>query len=156
MDDGDVTNQDVSRREAMKTALKLSAYAAPVILSASVPRPAAAQITGGIGTLTGTITNATNGQPISGATVAIDPVVSRERSFGVALSATTDARGVYSIANVPAGTRVVHVSATGFSSRTDNVAVGAGVTTTYSTALVPISERQHHNRADVGGLPGRP
>ena len=36
----------ISRREAMKTALKAGAYAAPVILSATVPAAVSAQISG--------------------------------------------------------------------------------------------------------------
>ena len=49
--------------------------------------------TGGTGTLTGRITDATNGNPIQGATVSIAD-----------LSTTTDSDGRYTIANVPPGT----------------------------------------------------
>lgn len=120
--------KNLTRREAMKTALMAGAYVAPVIIAASVPRPVAAQTTGPTGTLTGTITNAANGNPISGATVDVAGV-----------TATTNATGVYSIPNAPAGTRTVTVSAAGFTTRTDSVNIAAGATTNYSTALVAIT-----------------
>ena len=120
--------KNLTRREAMKTALKAGAYAAPVIIAASVPRPVAAQTTGPTGTLTGTISNAANGNPISGATVDVAGV-----------TATTNASGVYTIPNAPAGTRTVTVSATGFTSRADVINIAAGATTNYSTALVAIT-----------------
>lgn len=125
---GKVDGRDVSRREAMKTTLKVGAYAAPVILAASVPTPVAAQASGPTGVLTGTISNATNGAPIAGATVAVGSV-----------SATTNASGVYSIPNAPSGSRTVTTSAAGFTSRTDTVNIVASSTTTFSTALVPAS-----------------
>ncbi|MBI4264117.1 MAG: carboxypeptidase-like regulatory domain-containing protein [Acidobacteria bacterium] len=77
------------------------------------------------GTLTGTISNASNGQPISGARVAVGSV-----------SATTDSSGRYTLSNAPAGSQTVTTSATGFTTRTDTVNVVAGSTTTFSTALV--------------------
>lgn len=120
--------KDLSRREAMKTALKAGAYAAPVILAASVPTPVSAQISGPTGTLTGTVSNASNGQPIAGATVAVNGA-----------SAVSDASGVYTIANAPAGTRTVTTSATGFTTRTDTVNIVAGSSTSFSMALVPTS-----------------
>ena len=120
--------KNLTRREAMKTALKAGAYAAPVIIAASVPRPVATQTTGPTGTLTGTISNAANGNPISGATVDVAGV-----------TATTNASGVYTIPNAPAGTRTVTVSATGFTSRADVINIAAGATTNYSTALVAIT-----------------
>jgi hypothetical protein len=118
----------VSRREAMKTALKAGAYAAPVILAASVPTPVSAQVSGPTGTLTGTVSNASNGSPIPGATVSVAGV-----------SAVTNASGVYTIANAPAGTRTVTTTASGFTTRTDTVNIVAGSSTTFSTALVPTS-----------------
>lgn len=120
--------QKPSRREAMKTALKVGAYATPVVISATVPSPVLAQITGPTGTLTGTVTNASNAQPISGATVAVGSA-----------SAQTNAQGIYTIPNALAGTRTVNTSATGFASRSDTVNIAANSTTTFSTALVPLS-----------------
>lgn len=120
--------KDPSRREAMKTALKAGAYAAPVILASSVPTPVSAQVTGPTGTLTGLVTNAQNAQPIAGATVSVGGV-----------TGTTNASGVYTIANAPAGSRTVTTSASGFSTRTDTVNVVAGSSTTFNTSLVPTS-----------------
>jgi hypothetical protein len=37
MGDGDFLKDDISRREAMKTALKAGAYAAPIVVAAAVP-----------------------------------------------------------------------------------------------------------------------
>ena len=127
MDDDDtVFGSETSRREAIKTALKIGAYATPVIVAASVPVPLAAQVSGPTGTLTGIISNSTNGLPIPGATVAVG-----------AVSALTNASGVYTIPNAPSGTRTVTTSAAGFSTRTDTVIIAAGATTTFSTTLVP-------------------
>lgn len=78
--------------------------------------------------LTGTISNASNGQPISGARVAVGT-----------LSATTNASGVYRIDNAAAGNQTVTISASGFTTRTDTVTIAAGATTTFSTALVPVA-----------------
>lgn len=117
-----------SRRDAMKAALKVGIYAAPVVLSATNPSPAAAQASGPTGILTGTISSSANGSPIAGATVAVGSV-----------SALTNASGVYTIPNAPSGSRVVTSSAAGFSTRTDTVNITAGGTTTFSAALVPSS-----------------
>lgn len=129
-DDSILTAKDVSRREAMKTALKVGAYAAPVVLAVSLPRSVAAQGggSGPTGILTGTITNASTGAPISGATVAVG-----------AVSALTNASGVYSIPNAPAGLQSVQTSAAGYTSRTDPVNIVAASTTTFSTGLLPAS-----------------
>lgn len=127
-DDGILTATDVSRREAMKTALKVGAYAAPVVLAVSLPRSVAAQGSGPTGILTGIVSNATTGAPISGATVAVG-----------AVSATTSATGAYTIPNAPAGLQTVTTSAAGFTTRTDPVTIVAASTTTFSTALVPAS-----------------
>lgn len=120
--------KDPSRREAMKTALKAGAYAAPVILAASVPSRVSAQVSGPTGTLTGLVTNAQTAAPIAGATVSVNGV-----------TGTTNASGVYTIANAPAGNRTVNTSATGFSPRTDTVNIVAGSSTTFNTSLVPTS-----------------
>jgi len=119
--------KDLSRREAMKTALKAGAYAAPVILAASVPAPVSAQVSGPTGTLTGTVTNAQNGQPISGATVSAGGVTT-----------TSNASGQFTM-TVPAGTLTVTTSATGFTTRTDSATVTAGASTTFNPSLVPTS-----------------
>jgi hypothetical protein len=125
-DDSEQT--EVSRRDAMKTALKVGAYAAPVILSVAVPSTALAQVSGGTGTLSGTISSAGTGLPIAGATVTVG-----------GRSATTNASGVYTVTLVPSGPQVVATSAANFSSRTDTVTIAATGTTAFSTALVLVS-----------------
>jgi hypothetical protein len=126
--DSDKPPEGTSRRDAIKTALKAGAYAAPVILAAGRPTPVSAQVTGPTGTLTGTITDARTALPIGGATVAVG-----------AHSDVTDAVGVYTICGAPAGVQSVQTSATGYVTRTDSVNIMAGATTTFSTALVPAS-----------------
>jgi uncharacterized protein YfaP (DUF2135 family) len=122
--DGTTSNQKHSRREAMKTALAVGAYAAPLVLTAAVPATVSAQVSGGTGTLTGTVTNATNGVPIAGATVTVGGV-----------QGVTNASGVYSIPNAPSGVRTVVTSATGFASRSDAVTIAAAGSTTFSPSL---------------------
>lgn len=125
MSDDNTPSTGPSRREAMKTALKVGAYATPVILSAAVPAPVAAQVTGPTGTLTGTIRSASSSLPIAGATVTVATV-----------SATTNASGVYTISNAPSGVRSVTTSAPGYITRTDSVNITPGGSTSFSTALV--------------------
>ena len=118
--------KDPSRREAMKTALKAGAYVAPVVIAANMPTPVHAQVSGPTGVLSGTITNALNGNPVAGAIVTVGT-----------RTATTNASGQYSIPNAPAGAVTVSTTATGFASRTDTVTVVAGTTTTFTASLVP-------------------
>jgi hypothetical protein len=80
------------------------------------------------GTLQGTVTDASNGNPISGALV----------DAGTGGSATTDANGFYQIANLPAGTYDVTASATGYDPSTvTGVVITAGTTTTQDFSLNP-------------------
>ncbi len=125
---GQVSGQGVSRRQAIKTALTVGTYAAPLILSAAVPAPVAAQASGPTGALTGTVSSAANAAPIAGATVTVGSA-----------SALTNGSGVYTIPNAPSGLRSVSTSAPGFSTRTDSVNIAAGGSTLFSTALVPSS-----------------
>lgn len=117
-----------SRRDAIKTALKAGAYAAPVILAAGRPIPVSAQVTGPTGGLSGTVTDASTASPIVGATVTVGGA-----------SATTDGAGAYTIPDAPAGLRSVQTSATGYITRTDSVDIMAGGSTVFSTALVAAS-----------------
>lgn len=118
--------KDPSRREAMKTALKAGAYVAPVVIAANMPSTVHAQVSGPTGILTGTVTNAQNAQPIAGAVVTVS-----------GRTATTNASGVYSIANAPAGSVTVTTTASGFTTRTDTVTVTAGGSTSFSMSLIP-------------------
>ncbi len=82
------------------------------------------------GDVSGTVRDASTGNVLSGAVVAV---------AGTSLSATSDSGGDFSIACVPAGTQTLATSATGYTSRTDSVEVVAGSTVTASIALVPLS-----------------
>jgi Carboxypeptidase regulatory-like domain/Cleaved Adhesin Domain len=78
------------------------------------------------GTVTGTVTNASNGNPIAGATVSTSTV-----------STTTDSQGHYTMV-LPAGSVDVTYSAFGFTSKTESgVQVTDGGTTTQDEALTP-------------------
>ena len=120
----------VSRRTAMKTALKAGAYAAPVILSATIAEAGVAAATPPpiTGTVAGKILHAITGVPVVGATVTVG-----------ARSTTTNAFGIYTLANVPAGARTVTTSADGFTNRTDPVTIAANANTFQYSALVPVS-----------------
>ncbi|HEU5437798.1 MAG TPA: carboxypeptidase regulatory-like domain-containing protein [Ktedonobacterales bacterium] len=111
------------------------------------------------GTLTGTVTDASNNQPIAGATV----------STNVA-STTTDGQGHYSL-TLAVGTYDVTFSAFGYASKTDSgVAISDGGTTTDNAALTP-SQSVHvagtvtdgsghgwplYTRIEITGRPGGP
>jgi hypothetical protein len=80
------------------------------------------------GTLQGTVTDTSNGNPIGGALV----------DAGSGGSATTDANGSYQIANIPAGTYAVTASAAGYDPSTvTGVIITAGATTTQDFSLNP-------------------
>lgn len=119
---------DPSRREAIKTALKVGAYATPVILAAARPTPVSAQVTGPSGELKGTVTDAETTNPIAGATISVG-----------ALSAVSDEAGHYVIANAPAGMQSVQVSATGYVTRVDTVNITAGGSTIHNVTLTPVA-----------------
>jgi len=81
------------------------------------------------GTLTGTVTDATTGAPVSVAAVTVTP------GGG---SAETDALGVYTINAVPAGEVTVCIEKSGYAPFVSApVAVTGGQTTTYDAALTP-------------------
>jgi hypothetical protein len=78
-----------------------------------------------VGILQGTVTNAANGNPISGALVVA----------GI-YSLKTDVNGFYQFANTPTGTYNLTVTATGFSNgNANNVTVTNGATTVQNFAL---------------------
>ena len=81
------------------------------------------------GTVRGTVRNASNGQPIAGAVVAV---------AGTNLSATTGADGSYTLNNVPSGQQTLNASASGFISTQVNVSVTAGQTLTQNLSLSPV------------------
>lgn len=79
------------------------------------------------GTITGVVTNS-SGTALSGATVS---------SGGI--SATTQANGTYSLANVPAGAQTVTASLTGYQTATQSVTLTAGGTSTTNFSLTQAS-----------------
>jgi len=78
------------------------------------------------GSIAGTVTDAVTGATIAGAAVTDGT-----------RSATSDANGGYSIANVPAGTYAVTATASGHNSASQSVQVTAGQTSTANFALSP-------------------
>ena len=77
------------------------------------------------GTIQGTVKD-TNNQPIQGATVSVE---------GTSLQATTNSQGYYQITDVPAGTRTVTASKTGYNSQSKTVNIVAGQTITVDFQL---------------------
>lgn len=77
------------------------------------------------GTISGTVTNQQGGAAISGATV----------SCGSAGTATTASNGTYSLTGVPAGGYSCTASASGFGSKSQQVSVVSGTTTTANFGL---------------------
>jgi len=75
----------------------------------------------GTGQVSGTVTNAQTGEPMSGAQVSIR---------GLQTGALTDQSGTYSIRGVPAGEHTLVVRLIGFGQRTRQIEVTSGQTTT--------------------------
>jgi subtilisin family serine protease len=84
---------------------------------------------GPVGTLAGTVTNASNGSPIAGATVSVTGPVNR--------TVTTNASGAYSLV-LPTGGYSVTASAFGFQSGSASVTITQGATTTRNFPLTPV------------------
>jgi len=80
------------------------------------------------GTISGTVRNATTSQPIAGALVSVR---------GTASSATTNANGVYSLANIGAGGVTVDVTASGYNAASSSTTVTHNQTTTVDATLTP-------------------
>jgi len=84
-------------------------------------------VTAATGNITGTVRNSADGQPISGATVAV--------SGGP--STTTNSSGVYTINGINAATYTITASKTGYNPSSSSVTVNAGQTTTKDFSLTP-------------------
>ncbi len=80
------------------------------------------------GQLAGTVTDATTGDPIAGATVTIEEL---------SLSVTTLNDGTYAFVSVPAGSITVRVERAGYRSATVDVTVATGGITTQDFSLTP-------------------
>jgi TonB-dependent starch-binding outer membrane protein SusC len=94
-----------------------------LLMSPNVARPAAAQNTGTIG---GTVTETGTQRPIQGAQVFV---------AGTERGRLTDANGVFTFADVPAGTVVLRVESIGYRSTEQEVTVTAGGTATATFQL---------------------
>ena len=82
-----------------------------------------------LGTITGIVRNADNGDPISGATVTVT---------GTGLSTTSGADGTFTLSNVPAGAQTLNVSAAGFiAAQSPGVDVVGNGTVSRDVALSP-------------------
>jgi len=92
---------------------RIFAFAAIVVLTAcSNPIPPQQNYA----TITGVVTDGTTGQPLAGATVTIDSV----------LTVTTGSDGTYTIANIPVGPFTATETASGFQDHQDQGTVAAG------------------------------
>ncbi len=101
------------------------ALCAAMLATLLLPAPAAAQTE--TGTLTGSVTNAATGAPISGATILV--VETRRES-------ATGSGGSYSMRALP-GDRLVLAAALGFASQTKSVTITAGETANLDFTLEP-------------------
>ena len=80
------------------------------------------------GTVTGIVRNAATGQPLAGATIGI---------ANSTLTTTSAANGTYTLSNVPAGSRTLTASATGFAATQFAITIVAGQTLTQNISLSP-------------------
>ena len=85
-----------------------------------------------LGSLTGTVTNSVNGQPVPGATLTLTPVPQ-----GAPLTATTSTTGAYTFTGVAAGTHNLLAQMTGFEDARAQVTITAAQTATQNLSLVP-------------------
>lgn len=80
------------------------------------------------GTVTGIVTNALTGEPISGATVSVD---------GAGVSTTTQVNGRFTLNGAPSGVQTLRTTANGFVTETRTVTIPAGGTIEQAIALTP-------------------
>ena len=102
--------------------VQFSGWAVLVAAALALPAIASAQQ----GTISGTVTDQTSGQPISGAKVGV---------VGTTLVTQTNAEGRYTLARIPAGTATLRVSAIGYAAATPSVTVADGATVTHDVGL---------------------
>lgn len=107
----------------LRRAARAFTVTALAVLSPWVAGDALAQATG---TVTGSVRDATNGQPIAGAQVSI-PALN--------IGALANNVGRYLLLNVPAGTHTVHVEYIGYGTEEMEVTVAAGQTATLDFRL---------------------
>jgi hypothetical protein len=85
--------------------------------------------TGPPGTVTGLVTNALTGEPISGASVSVDNSTA---------SVVTGGNGHFTLANAPSGSRTVRTTASGFVTETRTLDIPAGGTVDTAISLAAI------------------
>jgi YD repeat-containing protein len=108
----------------------VGATTGPIVITQPTQSSNAVTFTVGVGAITGTITNASGGAVISGATVQA------LQSNAVQGTATTASDGTYTITNLTPGTYDVRIAASGFgTSVLSGNAVNAGGQTTVNAAL---------------------
>lgn len=108
----------IVRNGNLRRAMRIFTVTALAVLTPWAAGDALAQATGQV---TGTVRDATNGQPISGAQVSIP---------SLNLGALANNVGRFLLLNVPAGTHTVHVDYIGYGSGEMEVTVAAGQTAT--------------------------
>lgn len=116
--------EDTSQASAGSISETVTSYASANMLGALI---ALAPVQ--TGTLTGTITDANTGLPVSGATVSLNDPGSH--------STTTDASGNYTLSGVTAGAYTATISKTGYVTATESVTITAGSTATGNDTLTP-------------------
>src|SRR5881628_3468647 len=102
--------------------VKFSRWALFVAAALTVPTLASAQQ----GTISGTVTDQTSGQPVVGAKVGV---------VGTTFITQTNAEGRYTLARIPAGVATLRVSAIGYAAATSSVTVADGATVTQDVSL---------------------
>ena len=112
-------------RTRRSTSMRALTRLTSVALLATTVNAAGAQ-QAGTGRITGTVTDRTAGAPIPNVSVTVT---------GSTAGGRTGADGRYTIADVPAGTRRIHVARIGYAPADQQVMVSAGQTTTLNVAL---------------------
>jgi len=93
------------------------------------------------GTISGTVTDMSTGNPIAGASVSTQPATT---------TVTTDAQGNYAISDVEQGYYTVTASASGYFDESANITVTAGQTTTCNLELQPTTGTISGTVTDAG------
>jgi hypothetical protein len=112
--------------------LLLTRFLQPLVSAGVVERPDGGPVdpTPEVGTLTGSVLNDDDGAAISGATVSITGPASR--------SATTNANGAFTIANLPVGSYQVTATAADFEPTTTTATITRDASTTVTLRLAPV------------------
>lgn len=110
---------------------ELLLFAAAILLSLALPKPATAQT----GTVRGFVTGAESGEGLVGANIVLE-----EQDGSLVGATSTRQDGFYRIGDVSPGQYVFRVSFVGFASYQDTIQVTAGATRTKSVSLRPTTQ----------------